>query len=199
MRIILLLLVIFYSNISYAFEYNSKALLKFDSEIYHGSLGNGLKFYIQESDNPKEVGYLRLIINVGSLQEEDDQQGIAHFVEHMAFNGSSNFKSGDIIEFMESIGMEYGPEVNASTSFGETIYKLKVPTNDKIILEKSFRILADWASEVSFDEASLENEKKVIVEEWRQGLGFSKRKRILSRMVSSKFDEYSCCWRFQYN
>ena len=176
MRIILLLLVIFYSNISYAFEYNSKALLKFDSEIYHGSLGNGLKFYIQESDNPKEVGYLRLIINVGSLQEEDDQQGIAHFVEHMAFNGSSNFKSGDIIEFMESIGMEYGPEVNASTSFGETIYKLKVPTNDKIILEKSFRILADWASEVSFDEASLENEKKVIVEEWRQGLGFSKRK-----------------------
>ena len=72
--------------------------------------------------------------------------------------------------------MEYGPEVNASTSFGETIYKLKVPTNDKIILEKSFRILADWASEVSFDEASLENEKKVIVEEWRQGLGFSKRK-----------------------
>jgi len=176
MRIILFLFFIFYLNVSYALEYSPETELKFDPDIYHGSLKNGLKYYIQESDKPKEVGYLRLIINAGSLQEEDDQRGIAHFVEHMAFNGSSNFKSGEIIEFMESIGMEYGPEVNASTSFGETIYKLKVPSNDKIILEKSFRVLADWASEVLFDEASLENEKKVIVEEWRQGLGFSKRK-----------------------
>ena len=176
MRIILFLFFICYLNISYAFEYRQETALKFDPNIYHGTLKNGLKYYIQESDKPKEVGYLRLIINAGSLQEEDDQRGIAHFVEHMAFNGSSNFKPGEIIEFMESIGMEYGPEVNASTSFGETIYKLKVPSNDKIILEKSFRVLADWASEVLFDEDSLENEKKVIVEEWRQGLGFSKRK-----------------------
>ena len=159
MRVVLFLFFAFYLKFSFAFEYNPETTLKIDPDIYHGTLKNGLKYYIQESDKPKEVGYLRLIINAGSLQEEDNQRGIAHFVEHMAFNGSSNFKSGEIIEFMESIGMEYGPEVNASTSFGETIYKLKVPSNDKIILEKSFRVLADWASEVLFDEASLENEK----------------------------------------
>ena len=104
----------------FALEYNPNTPLKFDPEIAAGQLDNGLTYYVYENDEPEDVAYLRLVIRAGSLQEDEDQQGLAHFVEHMAFNGSANFDSGEIINFLESIGMEYGPHLNASTGYDKT-------------------------------------------------------------------------------
>jgi zinc protease len=103
--------------------------------------------------------------------EEDDQQGLAHFVEHMAFNGTKNFPKSDIVKFMESIGMRFGPSVNAFTSFDETVYMLQVPTDKPEVLDKSFLVLEDWAHNVSFDPAEIDKERGVVMEEWRLGRG----------------------------
>ena len=180
MKKIINFLLVFYYLFSFsvvALEYNPNTPLKFDPEIDTGQLDNGLTFYVYENNEPEDVAYLRLVIRTGSLQEDEDQQGLAHFVEHMAFNGSANFDSGEIINFLESIGMEYGPHLNASTWYDKTIYKLKIPTDDSAIIKKSMLVLADFAGEVSFKEQAFENERKVVVEEWRQSLGSSERQR----------------------
>ena len=175
--IFILFFFLFSSQEAFSLEYDSVVPLQFDPEISTGQLDNGLTYYVYANDEPEDVAYLRLVIKAGSLQEDDDQQGLAHFVEHMAFNGSENFDSGEIIDFLESIGMEYGPHLNASTGYDETIYKLKIPTNDPAIINKSMMVLADFAGKVSFKEQSFENERKVVVEEWRESLGSSKRQR----------------------
>ena len=195
MKKIIKLLLVFYCLFSFsvvAFEYNPNTPLQIDPEILTGQLDNGLTYYVYENDEPEDVAYLRLVIKAGSLQEDEDQQGLAHFVEHMAFNGSTNFDSGEIINFLESIGMEYGPHLNASTGFDKTIYQLKIPTNDPAIIKKSMLILADFAGEVSFKEEAFANERKVVVEEWRQSLGSSKRqmgKLIKIQFANSKYVE----------
>ena len=166
MKKIINFLLVFYYLFSFsvvALEYNSNAPLKFDSEIVAGQLDNGLTYYVYENDEPEDVAYLRLVIRAGSLQEDVDQQGLAHFVEHMAFNGSANFDFGEIINFLESIGMEYGPHLNASTGYDKTIYKLKIPTDDPVIIKKGMLVLADFAGEVRFKEQDFENERKVVV------------------------------------
>ena len=180
MKKIINLLLVFYSLFSLsvvALEYNPNTPLQFDPEISTGQLDNGLTYYVYENDDPEDVAYLRLVIKTGSLQEDNDQQGLAHFVEHMAFNGSTNFDFGEIINFLESIGMEYGAHLNASTGYDKTIYKLKIPTDDPTIIKKSILVLADFAGEVSFEEQAFENERKVVVEEWRESLGSSERQR----------------------
>ncbi|HEX7780928.1 MAG TPA: pitrilysin family protein, partial [Vicinamibacterales bacterium] len=118
---------------------------------------------------------LRLVVNAGSILEDDDQQGLAHFVEHMAFNGTKNFAKQEIVAFMESIGMRFGPSLNAFTSFDETVYMLQVPSDRPDVLDKAFLILEDWAHNVTFDPAEIDKERGVIVEEWRQGRGAAAR------------------------
>ena len=195
MKKIINLLLVFYSLFSLnvvALEYNPNTPLQFDPEIATGQLDNGLIYYVYENEEPEDVAYLHLVIRAGSLQEDEDQQGLAHFVEHMAFNGSANFDSGEIINFLESIGMEYGPHLNASTGYDETIYKLKIPTDDPAIIKKSMLVLADFAGEVSFKEQAFENERKVVVEEWRQSLGSSERqseKLIKIHFANSRYAE----------
>ena len=138
-----------------------------DAAITRGTLPNGLKYYVRANKKPEKRAELRLVIKAGSILEEDDQQGLAHFAEHMAFNGTKNFPKHEVVSFLESLGMRFGADVNAYTSFDETVYMLTVPTDKPGALEKSFLILEDWAHNVTFDPAEIDKERGVIMEEWR--------------------------------
>jgi zinc protease len=138
-----------------------------DPQITVGSLPNGLRYYVRANGQPANRAELRLVVNAGSVLEEDDQRGLAHFVEHMAFNGTERFPKQAIVTFMESIGMRFGPSVNAFTSFDETVYQLQIPTDRPDAIDKAFQILEDWAQRMSFDPAEIDKERGVIIEEWR--------------------------------
>jgi zinc protease len=138
-----------------------------DPLITVGSLPNGLRYYVRANGQPANRAELRLVVNAGSVLEDDDQRGLAHFVEHMAFNGTERFPKQAIVTFMESIGMRFGPSVNAFTSFDETVYQLQIPTDRPDAMDKAFMILEDWAQRVSFDPAEIDKERGVIIEEWR--------------------------------
>jgi zinc protease len=146
-----------------------------DPRITVGYLPNGLRYYIRANGRPAQRAELRLVVNVGSVVEDADQIGLAHFVEHMAFNGSQHFAKQDLVRFMESIGMRLGPGVNADTSFDETVYMLHVPTDNPEAMSKAFLFLADVAHSLSFDPEAIDKERGVIVEEWRQGRGANAR------------------------
>ena len=142
-----------------------------DPRITIGYMANGLRYYIRTNGRPVQRAELRLVVNVGSVLEDPDQIGLAHFVEHMAFNGSLHFPKQELIDFMESIGMRLGPGVNADTEFDKTVYKLHVPTDNPVAMNKAFLFLADVAHNLSFDPDAIEKERNVIIEEWRQGRG----------------------------
>ncbi len=148
-----------------------KRTLPLDPKITTGKLKSGLTYYIRENKKPENRAELRLAVNAGSVLEDDDQQGLAHFLEHMAFNGTKNFAKQEIVDYLESIGMRFGPDINAYTSFDETVYMLQVPTDSAEILETAFQILEEWAHNVTFDLAEIEKERGVVVEEWRLGRG----------------------------
>jgi zinc protease len=136
-----------------------------------GKLPNGLTYYIRKNGKPEKKAELRLVINVGSILEDDDQLGLAHFTEHMAFNGSKNFKKNELVSFLQSIGIEFGADLNAYTSFDETVYILPIPTEKPEVIEKGFQILEDWASTVAFENAEIDKERGVVLEESRLGKG----------------------------
>jgi zinc protease len=142
-----------------------------DPAVTVATLPNGLRYYIKSNPKPENRGALRLVVNAGSVLESDDQRGLAHFVEHMAFNGTRNFPKLEIVNFMQSIGMRFGPSVNAFTSFDETVYMLEVPTENLEVVDRALLILEDWARDVTFDPAEIEKERGVILEEWRLGRG----------------------------
>lgn len=146
-----------------------------DPKVKIGKLSNGLTYFIRKNQKPENKVELRLVINAGSILEDDDQQGLAHFTEHMAFNGSANFKKNDIVSFLQSIGVEFGADLNAYTGFDETVYILPIPTDKKENIEKGFQILEDWASTVSFDPAEIDKERGVVLEEERSGRGAEER------------------------
>ncbi len=160
-------------------------------EIHHGVLDNGLTYYVIPHQRPQQRAYLWLALNAGSLQEDDDQLGLAHFVEHMAFNGTTHFEHQEIVKFMERIGMSFGADLNASTWYDETIYKLALPTDDPTIVETGFDILRDWASEISFDQDEFEKERGVVLEEWRLSLGAGERVWKAHNKVSLKGSRYA--------
>jgi zinc protease len=138
-----------------------------DPLVRSGRFENGLTWYVQVNAKPDDRAVLRLAVDAGSVLEDPDQLGLAHFVEHMAFNGTKNFPHNDLVKYLESIGTQFGPHLNAHTSFDETVYKLQVPTTDAEIFETSFLVLEDWASGVTFDPAEVEKERGVVLEEWR--------------------------------
>ena len=142
-----------------------------DPAIRTGRFDNGLTYFIRENHKPENRAELRLIVNAGSILEDDDQQGLAHFVEHMAFNGTEHFAKQEIIDFLESIGMRFGPDINAFTSFDETVYMLTLPLDDPEVVDKAFLILEDWASGVSFEGEEIDKERGVVLEERRLGRG----------------------------
>ena len=138
-----------------------------DPEVVTGTLANGLTYFIHENDEPENRAELRLVVNAGSILEDEDQQGLAHFVEHMAFNGTRNFEKQALVDYLESIGMQFGPDVNAYTSFDETVYMLQVPMDDPEVLATAFQILVDWAGGILFDPEEVDKERGVVIEEWR--------------------------------
>src|SRR6266545_526513 len=143
------------------------ATIPLDAQITTGRFANGLRYYIRKNKKPEQRAELRLVVNAGSILEDRDQSGLAHFVEHMAFNGTKNFPKQEVVKFLESTGMRFGPHVNAYTSFDETVFMLQVPTDKPDVLEKAFLILEDWAHNVSFDDQEIDKERGVITEEWR--------------------------------
>jgi zinc protease len=149
--------------------------LPVDPDVTTGQFENGLKYMIRKNALPAGRAELRLVVNVGSLVEDNDQLGLAHFVEHMAFNGTKNFPKLETVAFLESIGMRFGPSINASTSFDETVYMLQVPTDKPEVLDRSMLILEDWAHNVSFDPTEIDKERGVIIEEWRLRRGAAAR------------------------
>ena len=153
-----------------------------DPAVRHGTLDNGLTFYVRTNRKPENRAQLRLVLNAGSIVEDDDQRGLAHFVEHMAFNGTENFEKQELIDYLESVGMRFGPDINAYTSFDETVYMLEIPTDDEEIVATAFQILEDWAHSVSFVDGEIDKERGVVVEEWRRGRGANGRIRDKLRL-----------------
>jgi zinc protease len=151
------------------------APLPLDSSIRAGTLPNGLRYLIRRNELPDDRIFLRLAVKAGSVDEANDQQGLAHVLEHMAFNGTAHFKPGELVAYLESIGAQFGPHVNAYTSFDETVYMLNVPTNRDGVLRRGFEALSDFAGGISLIPAEIERERGVVIEEWRGRLGASTR------------------------
>jgi zinc protease len=143
------------------------ARLPLDPSIVSGRFANGLRYFIRTTKKPEKRAELRLVVDVGSIVEDDDQLGLAHFVEHMAFNGTENFPKQETVAFLELLGMRFGPSINAFTSFDETVYMLQVPTEKPEVLDRALLILEDWAHGLTFDPDEIDKERGVIKEEWR--------------------------------
>ncbi len=149
--------------------------LPVDPAVRTGRLPNGLRYFLRQNSRPEKRVSMRLAVNAGAIQEEADQRGLAHFLEHMAFNGTEHFKPGELVSFLESIGARFGPHVNASTSFDETIYMLDIPTDKPGYLEKGMLVLHDFAAGISLLPEEVEKERGVVLEEWRGRLGAGSR------------------------
>ncbi len=149
--------------------------LPVDPAVRTGRLSNGLRYFLRQNNRPEKRVSMRLAVNAGAVQEEADQRGLAHFLEHMAFNGTEHFKPGELVSFLESIGARFGPHVNASTSFDETIYMLDIPTDKLGYLEKGMLVLHDFAAGISLLPEEVEKERGVVLEEWRGRLGAGSR------------------------
>ncbi len=144
-------------------------------QVKVGQLANGLTYYIHKNARPAARAELRLVVKAGSIQEDEDQQGLAHFTEHMAFNGSTHFKKHELISYLQSIGVKFGADLNAYTSFDETVYILPIPTDKPEYLDRSMLVLRDWAGGVSFNDADVDKERDIILEEARRGKGAADR------------------------
>lgn len=149
-----------------------------DPNINKGTLKNGLTYYIRKNGRPEKKIELRLAVKAGSILEDDNQQGLAHYVEHMAFNGTKNFKKNDLVSYLQSIGVKFGNDLNAYTSFDETVYILPIPTENKANVATGFQVLEDWASGLLFDHEEIVKERGVILEELRLGKGAQDRMRM---------------------
>lgn len=152
-----------------------QSVLPLDPKVSKGVLENGMTYYVRSNDNPKNRAELMLVVKAGSIDEDDDQQGLAHFCEHMAFNGTKNFPKHELINYFESIGMEFGPEINANTGFDQTVYMLRVPLDSAEYMQKGLQVLYDWACQVTDSDEEINKERGVIHEEWRLGQGADER------------------------
>ena len=145
------------------------------SQVKRGTLPNGLTYYVMKHGKPEKRAFMWLAVNAGAVQEDDDQRGLAHFVEHMAFNGTKRFPKAAIIEYLEKIGMRFGADLNAYTNFDQTVYQLEVPTDNQEFIAKGFDILRDWSGDLTIDPAEVEKERGVVLEEWRLSRGAGRR------------------------
>ena len=155
--------------------YSQDQKLPIDPGVRTGQLDNGLKYFIAHNAKPEDRAELRLALRAGSMQEDEDQLGVAHFVEHMAFNGSEHFSKNELVDYLESVGTRFGPDLNAYTSFDETVYMLQVRTDDEEQLDKGLLVLQDWAGGIAFDDEEIDKERGVVVSEWRSRLSADQR------------------------
>ena len=169
MKIFILNIVLNLLSIAFTLHAQEKiSLLPIDGDVLIDSLSNGLTYYIKENKEPQNRVYLYLVLKAGSLQETDEQLGLAHFTEHMAFNGTEHFPKNELINYLQKAGVRFGADLNAYTSFDQTVYKLPLPSDDEELLESGFEILSDWAGKMSLKDEDIENERGIIIEEERQ-------------------------------
>ena len=173
-RMFLLLLLFFLPhNIIFA-ERLFKSLdetIPLDQSISKGILHNGLTYYVRENRKPEERIILRLIVNAGSILENEKQRGLAHFLEHMAFNGTENFPGNTLVDLLEREGIKFGPDLNAYTSYDSTVYMLDIPAGREELLDSALLILRDWATGITNTPEEIEKERGVVIEEWRKSRG----------------------------
>lgn len=146
-------------------------IIPIDSMVKTGVLKNGLTYYIRKNSKPEQKVEFRLVVKAGSILENEKQLGLAHFMEHMNFNGSKNFNKNELVNYLQSIGVKFGAHLNAYTSFDETVYILPIPTDNDEKLEKGIQILEDWAFNASLTDEEIDKERGVVLEEYRLGLG----------------------------
>lgn len=166
-------------------DYNPTLPIPTDANVKTGTLSNGLTYYIQNNPKPENKVELRLVVNAGSILEDEDQLGLAHFMEHMNFNGTKNFEKNDLVDYLQSIGVKFGAHLNAYTSFDETVYILPIPSDDPEKLEKGFQIIEDWAHNALLTDEEIDKERGVVLEEYRLGQGADERmmQRYLPKMM----------------
>lgn len=174
-------------NVSFDLNQN----IPIDPNVKTGTLSNGLTYYLKHNEKPKNKAELRLVLNVGSILEDNDQQGFAHFVEHMAFNGTKSFHKNDLIDYLQRIGVQFGADLNAHTGFDETVYKLTVPTDIDSIYNTSLHILRDWADGIEFSDQEIDNERGIVAEELRARSGASMRMYYQSIPVLTNNSRYA--------
>ena len=188
-KIILGTLVLAFSLVAVA---QQPQVLPVDSAVRVGKLENGLTYYIRHNEYPKQRAEFHIAQAVGATMEEDHQNGLAHFLEHMAFNGTEHFEGKGIIEYFESIGVNFGGNINAYTSLDETVYRLsEVPTIREGIIDSALLVMHDWACGLSLLEDEIDNERGVIREEWRTGMGASRRMWKNSNMLKYPGSRYA--------
>src|SRR6201990_2324456 len=145
--------------------------LPLDTAVRTGKLSNGFTYYIRRNGQPQNRVELYLVNKVGSILEDDDQQGLAHFMEHMNFNGTRHFPKNELVDHLQKAGVRFGADLNAYTSFDETVYQLPLPTGDPQLLNNGLQIMRDWAQEATLDPRELEKERGIVLEEERLGKG----------------------------
>ncbi|WP_028663749.1 M16 family metallopeptidase [Runella zeae] len=175
-KLLLFAVVLVWVNAAFA-QTDLKKPIPFDSKVRYGKLPNGMTYYIRKNEEPKKRAELYLVNKVGAIQEEDKENGLAHFTEHMAFNGTKNFPKNELVSFLQRAGIKFGDDLNAFTGQDQTVYQLPVPTDSADIFNKAFVVLEDWAHNLSMDGEEIDKERGVILEELRGGKGAQQRMR----------------------
>jgi zinc protease len=161
-----------------------------DPEVLVGTLPNGLRYYVRANAKPAHRAELRLVVKAGSVLEDDDQQGLAHFVEHMEFEGTRHFPKQGLVDFLSSLGLGIGPDANAETSYDDTQYTLRVPSDQPGVLDRALLVLEDWAHAATFDQSGIERERGIVLSEWRLHLDADQRtqdKVIGAQLAGSRY------------
>ncbi len=162
-----------------------------DPEVTVGTLPNGLRYYIRPNGKPARRAELRLVVKAGSVLEDDDQRGLAHFVEHMEFEGTRHFPRQGINDFLSSLGLAIGADANAATSYDDTQYTLRVPTDVSGVLDRALLVLEDWAGAATFDQSSIDRQRGIVLSEWRMRLGAGERTQDKIRRVQLEGSRYT--------
>jgi len=171
---------------TFGYAQDLQAKLPVDPHVIKGQFANGLTYYIRPNSKPEKKVELRIVVKAGSILEDNDQQGLAHFMEHMNFNGTKNFQKNDLVSYLQSIGVQFGADLNAYTSFDETVYILPIPTDKKDNIAKGFQIIEDWAHNALLTDSDIDGERGVVLEEsrLRKGAGLRMRDKYFPRLVS---------------
>lgn len=162
-----LLLFIFIAALNCLQAIAQPVVIPTDKQVKIGKLQNGLTYYIRKNSKPESRVELRLVVNAGSVLEKDDQQGVAHFLEHMAFNGTKNFPKNELLNYLQKAGVRFGADLNATTSFDYTVYMLPISTTDAGVLHNGYQVLRDWAGNLLLEDGEIDKERGVILEEKR--------------------------------
>ncbi|MBZ5557123.1 MAG: insulinase family protein [Acidobacteriia bacterium] len=172
-------------------SYGLSRQMPVDPEVVVGTLPNGLRYYVRPNKKPGNRAELRLVVKAGSVLEDDDQQGLAHFVEHMEFEGTRHFPQQSIVDFLSALGLSIGPDANAATGYDDTQYTLRVPTDVPGVLDRALLVLEDWAQGASFDQSGIDRERAIVLSEWRMHLGAGERTQDKIRRVQLEGSRYA--------